>query len=120
MQTLGNDDNTCTGAPSTLCFPRADYNMLATPCQLEDISDTLDPKTNEHLHEAKRILHVALEQQAESFASQCLATLSRMSQPMTTTNRDRSDAHAPPMGKSSGDSSSSSSGCPRTTSTKPR
>jgi hypothetical protein len=94
--------------------------MAATACQLEDISDTPDPKTNEHLHEAKRLLRVTLEQQAESFASQCLAALSRLSQPMTTTNRDRSDAHAPPMGKSSGDSSSSSSGCPRTTSTKPR
>ena len=31
-------------------------------CRLEDISDTPDLKTNERLHEAKRLLYVALEQ----------------------------------------------------------
>jgi hypothetical protein len=36
--------------------------MAATICRLEDISDMPDPKTNERLHEAKRLLHVALKQ----------------------------------------------------------
>jgi hypothetical protein len=36
--------------------------MVATACRLEDISDTPDPKTNEWLNEAKRLLRVALEQ----------------------------------------------------------
>jgi hypothetical protein len=36
--------------------------MVASTCHLEDISNTSDPKTNEQLNEAKRILHVALEQ----------------------------------------------------------
>jgi hypothetical protein len=35
--------------------------MVVVACQLEDISDTPDPKTNECLHEAKRLLHVTLE-----------------------------------------------------------
>jgi hypothetical protein len=48
-----NDDDTRIGAPSTLRFPQASYNMVATACQLEDISDTPDPKTNEQLHEAR-------------------------------------------------------------------
>ena len=42
-------------------FPRAAYNMAGAACQLEDISNMPDPKTNERLHEAKRLLHVALE-----------------------------------------------------------
>ena len=40
---------------------RAAYNMVATAYRLEDIFDTLDPKTNERLHEARQLLHVALE-----------------------------------------------------------
>jgi hypothetical protein len=36
--------------------------MAAATCHLEDISNTSDPKTNERLNEAKRILHVTLEQ----------------------------------------------------------
>jgi hypothetical protein len=62
MQPLNNDDDDRTGAPSTLRFPRAAYNMAVTTYRLEDISDMLDPKTNERLHEAKRLLRVALEQ----------------------------------------------------------
>jgi hypothetical protein len=53
MHPLSDDDNTCTGAPSGLCFPHAAYNMAATTCHLEDISNTPDPKTNERLDEAK-------------------------------------------------------------------
>jgi hypothetical protein len=52
MQPLGNDDAR-TGAPSTLRFPQAAYNMAATANRLEDISDTQDSKTNEQLHEAR-------------------------------------------------------------------
>jgi hypothetical protein len=57
---LGDDDH--MGAPSGLFFPRAAYNMAATACCLKDISDTPDPKTNERLNKAKRLLRVALEQ----------------------------------------------------------
>ena len=53
--------------------------MATTTCCLEDIYETLDPKTNERLNKAKRLLHVALEQQAESSASQRHAMLSRPS-----------------------------------------
>jgi hypothetical protein len=35
--------------------------MAAVACHVEDISDTLDPKTNEWLNEAKRLLCVTLE-----------------------------------------------------------
>ena len=49
------------GAPSGLCFPHVAYNMVAAAYHLEDISDTPDPKTNERLHEAKWLLHIALE-----------------------------------------------------------
>jgi hypothetical protein len=35
--------------------------MVVAACQLEDISDTLDLKTNEQLNEAKWLLHIALE-----------------------------------------------------------
>jgi hypothetical protein len=38
------------------------YNMTATTCRLEDIPDISDPNTNERLHEARRLLRVALEQ----------------------------------------------------------
>jgi hypothetical protein len=50
--------------------------MAAAACRLKDISDTPDLKTNERLNEVKRILHLALEQQAKSLASQRRATLS--------------------------------------------
>jgi hypothetical protein len=50
-------------------LPHAAYNMAATACCLKDISDTLDPRTNNRLHKAKKILRVAIEQQAESSAS---------------------------------------------------
>jgi hypothetical protein len=43
--------------------------MAATTCPLEDISDMLDPKTNKHLHEVKRLLYVSLEQQVECSTS---------------------------------------------------
>ena len=79
MHPHGNDDDARTGAPSDVCFPHAAYNMAATACHLEDISDTPDPKTNERLNEVKRLLRVALEQQAKSLASQHRATLSRSS-----------------------------------------
>jgi hypothetical protein len=94
--------------------------MAAAVCWLEDISDTPDSKTNERLHEARRLLHIALEQQAESFASWHRAGLSKPSQPMTTTNGDRSDAHAPPVVGSNGDSSGSSYDCPQTRGAKPK
>ena len=67
------------GTPSGLCFPHAAYNMAATTCRLEYISDTLNPKTNERLNEAKRLLRVALKQQAESLAPRRRAVLSRSS-----------------------------------------
>jgi hypothetical protein len=52
------------------------YNMVATACRLEDISDMQDLKANEQLNEAKRLLHVAHEQQAKSFASErCVHSL---------------------------------------------
>jgi predicted glycosyltransferase len=57
-----NDDDACMGAPSMLCFPHVAYNMVATTCRLGDIYDTLDPKTNEWLHKARRLLYVTLEQ----------------------------------------------------------
>jgi hypothetical protein len=47
MHPLGDDDDARTRAPSGLCFPCAVYNMVATAFHLEDMSYTLDPKTNE-------------------------------------------------------------------------
>ena len=79
MHPLVDDDDACMGAPSGLCFPHAAYNMAAATCRVEDIFDTPDPKTNEWLNEAKRLLHVALEQQAESSTSQRCAMLSQPS-----------------------------------------
>lgn len=67
------------GAPSMLHFPRAAYNMAAAAYRLEDISDTLDLKTNERIHEAKWFLRIALEQQVKSSVSQCHAAASRPS-----------------------------------------
>jgi hypothetical protein len=61
MHPLGDDDDARTGASSCLCFPHVAYHMAATASCLEDISDTLDPKTNEWLNEAKRLLCVTLE-----------------------------------------------------------
>jgi hypothetical protein len=43
--------------------------MAATSCRLEDIFDTPEPKTNERLNEAKRLLHVIVEQQVETSTS---------------------------------------------------
>jgi len=68
--------------PSTLLFPHVAYNTVAAACRLGDISDTPDPKNNERLHEARRLLHIALEQQAESSGSRHRAAASRLSQPM--------------------------------------
>ena len=79
MHPLGDDDDARTGAPSGFCHPCVMYNMAATACGLEDISNTADPKTNEWLNEATRLLHVALEQQAESSASRRRTVLSRSS-----------------------------------------
>ena len=77
MHPLGDDAH--MGPPSGLYFARIMYNMAAAAYHLEDISDTPDPKTNEWLNEAKRLLHVALEQQAESSTSQRCAMLSQPS-----------------------------------------
>jgi hypothetical protein len=92
MHPLNYDDDACKGAPSGLCFPGMAYNMAAAACRLEDISNTLDPKINERLNEAKQLLRVALEQQTESLASWHRATLSWPSQTMATTNRGLSNA----------------------------
>jgi hypothetical protein len=43
--------------------------MVVAACRLEDISNTPDLKTNERLHEARRLLRVALDQQSDSSAS---------------------------------------------------
>jgi hypothetical protein len=69
--------------------------MSAAACRLEDISDMMDTKTNERLNEVKRLLCVALKQQAESSASQHCVALSRSSQATATPNGDHFDAHAP-------------------------
>ena len=50
MHPLSDYDDACTGAPSGLCFPHAVYNMATAAYHLEDITDTLDPKTNERLN----------------------------------------------------------------------
>ena len=120
MHPLSDGDDTHTGAPSGLCFPHVSYNMAATAYRLEDIFDMLDPKTKKRLNEAKRLLHITLEQQAESSASRHRATLSRPSQPTTTTNGDCSDAHTSPIGERGGESFGSSSDRLQTRGTKPR
>jgi hypothetical protein len=61
MHPLGDDDDARTRAPNGLCFPHVVYNMAATACYLEDISDMPDLKTNKWLKEAKRLLCVTLE-----------------------------------------------------------
>lgn len=43
--------------------------MVAAACRLKDISDTPNSKANEKLHEARRLLHITLEQQTESSVS---------------------------------------------------
>jgi hypothetical protein len=53
--------------------------MVIAACCLEDIFDMPDLKTNKRLNEVKQLLHVAIVQQAESLASRCCATLSRLS-----------------------------------------
>jgi hypothetical protein len=63
-----DDDDSRTGAPSMLHFPRVAYDMAAAACRLEDISNTSDLKTNEKPHEARRLFRVTLEQQVESSA----------------------------------------------------
>jgi hypothetical protein len=68
--------------------------MAATAYHLEDIYDTSDPKSNERLNVVKRLLHVVLEQQAESSASRRCATLSRASQTMDIADRGCSNTHA--------------------------
>jgi hypothetical protein len=73
---LSDDDDARMGALGGLCFPHMAYNMVATACCLEDISNMPDPKFNKRLNEAKRLLCIAVEQQAKSSASQCHATLS--------------------------------------------
>jgi hypothetical protein len=49
--------------------------MAVAACRLEDIFDMPDPKNNEWLNAAKRLLCVALEQQAKSSASRHRAML---------------------------------------------
>ena len=68
MHPLGDDNDAGMGAPSGLCFPHVAYNMVDA-YHLEDISDMPNLKTNERLNEAKRVLHIALEPQAESSTS---------------------------------------------------
>jgi hypothetical protein len=116
---LDNDDAR-TGAPNGLYFPSATYKMASTACRLEDFSNTLDPKTNEWLHEVKRLLHITLTQQAESSASRHHTALSRPSQTMATANGGRSNAHTPQAAGSSGDTTGNSFDWPRTRGTKPR
>jgi hypothetical protein len=62
-----------------LHIPHVAYNMAVVACRLEDIFDTSDPKTNERLHEARRLLRVTLKKQAESLALRCRAVPSRPS-----------------------------------------
>jgi hypothetical protein len=102
-----------------LRLPRVAYNMAAAACRLEDISDTPDPKTNERLHEAKQLLHIALEQQAESSVPWHRVATSRLFQPMPTVNRDYSDTHAPPTGGDSDDASGNNFDRLRTRGAKP-
>jgi len=45
--------------------------MAAAAYHLENISDTLDPKADEWLNKVKRLLRIALEQQAKSLVSLC-------------------------------------------------
>jgi hypothetical protein len=73
---LGDDNDACIGAPSSLCFPYAAYNMVTAACHLEDISNMPNLKTNEWLNEAKCLLCIALEQQAKSSASRNHVVLS--------------------------------------------
>ena len=61
MHPQGDDNDTRTGAPSNICFPRTAYNMAAIACRLEYISIMPDLKTNERQNEVKWLLHVALE-----------------------------------------------------------
>jgi hypothetical protein len=75
MHNISDGDDTRTGAPSSLCFPCTVYNMAVAACRLEDIFDMPDPKNNEWLNAAKRLLCVALEQQAKSSASRHRAML---------------------------------------------
>jgi hypothetical protein len=86
--------------------------MVVAACRIEDISDTPNPKTNEWLNEAKRLLRVTLEQQAESLASRFHAVLSLLSQTTVTANVEGgggcSDAHTPQAVRSSGDTSGNS------------
>jgi hypothetical protein len=61
MQPPINDDDARTGAPSAFQFPQEAYNMAAATCRLEDILDTPDLKTNDWLHKARWLFHVALK-----------------------------------------------------------
>jgi hypothetical protein len=81
--------------------------MVVAACRLEDISDTSDPKTNEWLNEAKRLLRITLKKQAESLASRCRGVLSLLSQttaianieggaPTLTPRKQRGAAVTPP------------------------
>jgi hypothetical protein len=83
--------------------------MVAAACCLEDISKTLDLKTNERLNKVKRLICVALEQQAKSLASRCRTALSRLSQMMATADRGCSNTHTPQAAGSNGDTSGNSS-----------
>ena len=59
---VGDNDDAHIGAPSGIYFPHTAYNMATAAYRLEDISNTLDPKTNERLNEAKWLLRVTLEE----------------------------------------------------------
>jgi len=60
--------------------------MAVAACCLEDISNTPYLKTNKWLNKAKRLLHIALEQQAESLASRRRVAPSHPSRVMATAN----------------------------------
>jgi hypothetical protein len=66
------------------------YNLAATACRLEDISNMPDLKTNGWQNKVKQLVRVTLEQQAESSASQHHATLSLPSQTTAIANKGSS------------------------------
>jgi hypothetical protein len=69
LHPLSDNNDACTRALGGLCFPHLAYNLAATACRLEDISNMPDSKTNGWKNKLKKLIRVALEQQAESSAS---------------------------------------------------
>lgn len=54
------------GAPDMLLFPHTTYNMAPDTYHLGDISDMVDLESNERLQEARRLLHIAFNQQTKT------------------------------------------------------